>query len=134
MSEFHLQIVTMDGIFFDGHAERIIVRTIEGDVGILKNHVNYIAPIGIGKAEVTINGISRSAACVGGLVSVTKDVTRIIATTFEWADEIDLERAKHAKERAEKILQSEVADKEINKAEIRLKRALNRIRIYSDHR
>ena len=53
MSTFHLQIVTPDGGFFDGEAEKLIVRAIDGDVCILARHIDYAAPLGIGEARVT---------------------------------------------------------------------------------
>ena len=134
MNEFHLQIVTPDGIFFDGQAEKIVVTTVEGDVGILANHANYLSPIGIGKAVITCDGKARQAACTGGLVSVTDDVTRIVASTFEWADEIDVERAKRAAEKAQKRLDKKTSDADIKLAELKLKRALNRINIYDKTR
>ena len=131
MSEFHLQIVTPDGVFFDGTAQKIVVKTTEGDVGILARHADYLAPIGIGKATVFgVDGKKRDAACVGGLISVTKEVTRIVASTFEWADTIDLERAKRAAEAAQKRIDSKKSDADIKLAQLKLKRALNRISVY----
>lgn len=130
MNKFNLQIVTPDGLFFDGQAEKIVVTTVEGDVGILANHANYLAPIGIGKAKVTVDGNTREAACTGGMLTVTDDVTRIVASTFEWADEIDVERAKRAAEKAQARLDKKADDADIKLAQLKLKRALNRIKIY----
>lgn len=133
MSEFHLQIVTPDGVFFDGSAQKIVVKTTEGDVGILARHADYLSPIGIGKATVyDTDGKKRDAACVGGLISVTKDVTRIVASTFEWADTIDVERAKRAAEKAKMRIESKNADMDLRLAELKLKRALNRISVYEN--
>ena len=99
MTEFHLQIVTPDGLLYDEMTEKIIVRTENGDLGILAKHINFVTPLGIGVAKITIGGKVRQAACAGGFVSVTGEVTRIVANTFEWAEDIDVERAKKAKER-----------------------------------
>ena len=62
MSEFRLQIVTPDGLMFDGEAQRIIVRTTEGDVGILPRHSDYAAPVSIGVARVLTADGERGAA------------------------------------------------------------------------
>ena len=133
MSDFHLQIVTPDGVFFDGTAQKVIVKTTEGDVGILARHADFLSPIGIGRAKIyDSEGKVREAACVGGLVSVTKDVTRIVATTFEWADMIDIDRAKRAADKAQQRLDSKKSDMDIKLAELKLKRALNRISVYND--
>ena len=56
MEQFSLQIVTPDGVSFSGGAERLVVRTIEGDVCILANHVQYLTALGTGTARVTVDG------------------------------------------------------------------------------
>ena len=99
MATFHLQIVTPDRMVFDGQAERIIVRTLRGDVCILARHIDYAAPLGIGEARVTdADGVTRVAACSGGMIGVDAGEVRVTATTFEWADDIDLERAQRAQD------------------------------------
>lgn len=128
MGTFHLQIVTPDGLMFDGEAEKVLVRTTEGDVGILSGHSDYVSPVATGIARVTMaGGDTKFAACSGGLLSVKGGITRIAADTFEWAENIDVERAKRAKEKAETRL-SEASEYEERAAEIKLKRAITRIR------
>lgn len=129
MSTFHLQIVTPDGLLFDGQAEKIVVRTTEGDVCILKSHADYVSAVATGAARITMDGgKQRIAACSGGLISVKGDITRLAADTFEWAENIDIERARRAKERAEMALRKAV-DFEYKAAELKLKRALTRIHV-----
>ena len=80
---FHLQIVTPDRKIFDGEAEKIIVRTVNGDVCILARHIDYAAPLGVGEARVTdAEGITRTAACSGGMIGVSAGEVRVMATTF----------------------------------------------------
>lgn len=89
MATFHLQIVTPDRMVYDGQAERVIVRTLRGDVCILARHIDYAAPLGIGEARVTdAEGTTRVAVCSGGMIGVDGGEVRIMATTFEWADDI----------------------------------------------
>ena len=57
MNTFHLQIVTPDGLMFDGDAEKLLVRTTEGDVGIMSGHCDYVTPVDTGMAKVTTNGV-----------------------------------------------------------------------------
>ena len=128
MNEFNLQIVTPDGLLFDGKAQKIILRTTEGDVGILANHTNYVAALSIGVARVTTADGVKKAACAGGMVSVTQGIVRVAATTFEWGENIDIERAKRAKEKAEmRLSKSSASDYEHNLAEIKLKKSLARL-------
>ena len=65
MTSFPLQIVTPDGMQFDGQAEELIVRTVSGDMGILAGHINTVAPLGMGQATVLTEGNKRYAACIG---------------------------------------------------------------------
>ena len=116
MKTFHLQIVTPDGEFFDGQAERVIVRTNNGDVAIMAGHANYVAVLGIGAAVVVTESERRKAACMGGMLAVTNGEVRVIATAFEWADQIDKERAKLALEKAEAKLADSSLSKEAHAA------------------
>ena len=85
MITFHLQIVTPDGLFFDGQAQKLTVRTTEGDVGILGGHSDYVTPLASGIARVTDeNGDTKTAKCSGGILSVKKGITRLAADSFEW--------------------------------------------------
>ena len=116
MKTFHLQIVTPDGEFFDGQAERVIVRTNNGDVAIMAGHANYVAVLGIGAAVVVTDSERKNAACMGGMLAVTNGEVRVIATAFEWADQIDKERAKLALEKAEAKLADSSLPKEVRDA------------------
>ena len=132
MNSFHLQIVTPDGVFFDGQAESISLRTITGEVGILANHSNYVTALGMGEARVSVNGTEKRASCIGGMLAVLNGDVNVIATTFEWADDLDLPRAQVAKVRAEdKLKRKDLSSRERKFAEAQLKRALVRISVAS---
>ena len=128
MSTFPLKIVTPDGLIFDGEAEKIIVRTSEGDMAILARHINCVAPLGMGRATVVdAEGNRRYAACIGGMLSVQNGEVSLVPTTFEWAESIDEARAQLSLERAEKVLNNqEASSADIQLAEARLHRALVR--------
>ena len=68
MNSFSLKIVTPDGLQFDGMAEELIVRTTNGDLGILAGHIDCVAPLGMGMATILVDGQKRYAACIGGMV------------------------------------------------------------------
>lgn len=127
MSSFRLQIVTPDGSLFDGQAEALRLRTSEGYVSIRAGHVDYIAALDVGMVSVTKDGTTRDAACGGGFISVENGEVRLVATTFEYADEIDVERAEAAKKRAEERLVQAQEERDITLAKAKLSRALNRI-------
>lgn len=132
MSTFHLQVVTPDGCAFDGQAERVVCRTIAGDVCILARHSNYCTALGMGEAHIIDEaGKTRRAACMGGMLSMMNGEARLVATTWEWAEEIDQARAEAAKKRAEELLaQKNLDEREYELAQARLKRALVRTSIH----
>ena len=68
MTTFHLTVVTPDGCAFDGQAERVVCRAIDGDLAILAKHGDYCTALGMGEAHlVDADGQRRRAACMGGI-------------------------------------------------------------------
>ena len=126
MTPFHLKIVTPDGMIYDGEAEQLTVRTQEGDVSILARHINFVTPLGMGRASVVANGQRHNAACIGGMLSVVNGEVTLVPTTFEWADQIDVERAELAQQKAESRMKTSTTDTELRLAQAKLHRALVR--------
>ena len=127
MTEFPLKIVTPDGICFDGPAEELVVRSISGDVAVLARHTNFVTALGMGPALIVANGQRRTAACIGGMLSMVDGKATLLPTTFEWSDPIDLERAEASQRRADAVLKDRNAsDTELRLAQARLRRALVR--------
>ncbi len=129
MKEFHLEIVTPDGLVFDDKVESLLVRTDDGDVEFLAGHIDYMASLGTGKARLKIGGTDRFASVSGGFVTVSGGEVKLVAITFEFAENIDLERAKAAKEKATELLSSAKDAATIDLAKAKLQRALNRINV-----
>ena len=133
MISFTLKIVTPDGLVYDGPAEEVVVRTITGDMAVLARHINCVAPLGMGRATIVVNGERRYAACIGGMLSVVDGAVNLVPTTFEWADSIDAARAAASQQRAEAVLNNQDAsDTDIRLAKARLHRALVRQSVASD--
>ena len=127
MTSFNLKIVTPDGLIYDGQAEELYVRTTGGDVGILARHMDYVAALGMGRATIVSNGERRTAACIGGMLSVKNGDVTLVPTTFEWAESIDVERAEASIQRANQVLStSGASDTDLRLAQARLHRALVR--------
>ena len=129
MKTFPLRIGTPDGLLFEGEAEGIVCRTITGDLAILAGHSNFCTALGMGHAHVALpDGTTREAACIGGMLSMMNGTCRVMATTWEWKEDIDEERAEKAKIRAEKLLEDKsLSECDYRLAEARLKRALLRL-------
>ena len=131
MSTFHLKISTPDGLLFDGEVERVRVRMIDGDVCLLAHHTDYVSAVGAGEASIAVaDGQVRKAACSGGMLAMINNEASLIATTFEWAEDIDLDRAKRAREVAQaRIAAAKNDDRELMLASAKLQRALVRINV-----
>ena len=114
MRTFPLRIGTPDGLLFEGEVQRIVCRSITGDLAILAGHCNFCTALGMGEAHVILeDGTSRSAACIGGMLT-------------------DVDRAGKAKERAqEKLAKGGLSDKEYKIVEAKLQRALVRLSVKS---
>ena len=96
-------------------------------MGILNGHEPYCAALGIGQMRVMIDGQFKRAATSGGIIKVSKEKTVILVQSCEWADEIDVDRAEHAKQVAEDRIKAAQSDNDLQLAQAKLKRALNRI-------
>ena len=129
MKPFHLQIVTPDGLAYDGEAESLLVRTDDGDVEILAGHTDFLASVGIGRTRIRIGGEDRFASASGGFLSVSGGEVKLVTITFEFADQIDLSRAKAAKEKAEAAIAKANGERAERLAKAKLARALNRINV-----
>lgn len=127
---YHLQIVTPDGEYFDGQAKCLTVPTIDGQVGILARHINFVTALGMGKAKLVTEDGERTAACIGGMLAVTDGDVKVVATTFEWAEDIDVKRVKASLARGEKMLSDPNADEQTKQyANARIKRAKVRLSV-----
>ena len=127
MTSFPLKIVTPDGLIFDGEAEELVVRSITGEVAVLAKHTNFVTPLGMGRAVIVSGGQRRTAACIGGMLSVVNGSVTLVPTTFEWSDKIDLDRANAAYQRANDILNNpRSTENDLRLAEAKLRRALVR--------
>ena len=108
----------------------VVVRTTEGDIGVLYDHEPLVAPISVGAVRIKQDGKFIAAACAGGFISVDEDVATIITDTAEWAHEIDVDRARVAKESAEAVIRhAESKELDIVVARANLSKAVNRLKI-----
>ena len=131
MRTFQLQIGTPDGLLFKGQVERVVCRSITGDLAVLAGHCNFCTALGMGEAHIVLeDGTRREAACIGGMLSMMEGECSLLATTWEWKEDIDEERASKAKARAEDLLsKGGLTDREYKIAEAKLHRALVRLSV-----
>lgn len=136
MKSFALEIVTPDHVFYTGPSQSITVELSSGKMGVLCNHEPVVAPIIPGEIDVRIDGELRKAVTSGGFLEVLGDRVYMFVQSIEWVDEIDVQRAIDAFERAKRHL--EAAKKEHNKYEIQrhiwaLERAQMRLNVLKEN-
>lgn len=133
MDKLMLKIVTPDREFFNDEIDMLIARSTEGDFAIMKNHLPMVAALSIGYLRIKRNGNFDYAAIAGGYLTLKENVITIISDAVEWRDEIDKNRAIKAKEEAERRLKETKDLQQIDKAELQLKKAINRLNVHDDH-
>ena len=124
---FNLQIISPTRIFFDGDVDMVEMKTTEGEIGVLAGHIPLTAILEPGVIRIKQADGTKEAAMHDGFVEIRKDKVTILAESCEWPDEIDVERAKEAKERAERRIMSGKKEIDMTRAEVALKKALTRI-------
>jgi F-type H+-transporting ATPase subunit epsilon len=131
MRTFSLRIGTPDGLLYEGEVERIVCRSITGDMAVLAGHCNFCTALGMGEAHVVMkDGTRREAACIGGMLTMIDGECSLLATTWEWKEDIDAERASKARKRAEALLsKGGLNDQEYKVVEAKLHRALVRLSV-----
>ncbi len=130
MKTFPLEIITPEKVFYTGNVQRIIVRTTEGDAGILAGHEKYVAALPAGPVRITLeDGTEKIAALSGGALRVSPQHTAVLANAAEWAEDIDVEWAKRSEADALRRREQSKTQTELDRAEAKLKRALNRLRV-----
>lgn len=124
---FELNMLTIDGKKYTGEVARISLPTSDGTRTILANHMDIVVPIEIGKIRL-IRGNDREEVAVSeGIFKFSDNVAHLFVRTYEFADEIDEERALRAKERAEQLLKHTTLSQDMLETELALKRAITRI-------
>ena len=126
-STIRLEIVTPDKLVLSQDVEYVGVPGLMGQFGVLKNHIPFLSALAIGSLYYRSEGRTRYVFVSGGFADVTQDKLTILAESAERAEEIDVARAKKAKERAEQRLQQEEDRIKAASAEAALKRAIHRI-------
>ena len=125
-----VKIVTPDGKRFESVVKSITVRTTNGDVEFMRGHADFLGLLGTGRARLVLeDGTERLASISGGFVSVSDGVATLLATTVEFADEIDLKRAERAKADAEAALATVNNEKDEKVLKAKLARAISRISV-----
>ncbi len=130
MKTMQTYVVTPDGTVFEGQSHMVSVKTISGELGILPGHLPLVAPLAIGAIRIKQENQLHLIALSGGFMEVRQNEVNILAESAELPSDIDITRARAAKERAERRLeQAKQENIDFHRAELALKRAVNRLEV-----
>lgn len=130
--EFSVRIVTPKGVYKTLKTEILNVVSTNGQLGILANHMPIVASLTISSFTTVESDGRHTYAISGGILYFNDNLATLLTDAIERSDEIDVARAKLAKEKAEALLAAqETEEDDLKKAEVALKRAINRLKVAS---
>ncbi|BBF42628.1 ATP synthase epsilon chain [Lachnospiraceae bacterium KM106-2] len=130
---FQLSIVASDHPFYKGDCEALIFPGIDGEHGVLANHEAMVTCLMAGEMRYKVNDEWFYAACSDGFVEIMPDKVIILADTVERPEDIDINRANEAKQRAEERLRQKQSLHEYYQTQAALNRAMSRLKVTSRH-
>ncbi len=136
MARLRLRVVSPTRKLFDKEVDMIIMRASEGDLGVMAGHIPLTTTLSMGALRIfdesaEENAKERMMAVLGGFAEIRPDCVTILSDSAEWPDEIDIKRAEAAKERAERRMNENSGELDVQRASLALRRALVRIEVSS---
>ncbi len=126
---FYLEVDTPTRQFFSGNVEMVVVKTPKGELGVLPGHIPMVVALEVGQVRIKQEGEWKLALLSQGFMEVVQDRALIMTDTAEWPEEIDENRAKEARIRAEERMQRQISQIEYMRSKAALSRAMERLRI-----
>ncbi len=132
MSTFFLEVITPERNFYSGEAECVIFKSIDGEMGVLAKHAPTVTTVNVGPLRIkNAEGKWMEAVVTDGFAKIMPDRVVIMTDTAEYPEEIDINRARAAKQRAEERLQKQLSQLEYMRSKTALARAMARIKATS---
>ena len=130
MSEkIHLKIITHEKIIYENNIDELYVQTTDGRIGILKNHIPIICALSVGVTKIVNDNKSECISTMGGILQFAHNHATILTDVAELECDIDVARAKNAKERAEARLKAQEENLDMARAQIALAKSIARISV-----
>lgn len=122
-----VNLITPEGLYRTVETSRITIDTIDGQRGILSNHMPIVLMLKIGTLKTIENGNTKRYTINGGMMYFENNVANILSDAIEDIELIDVERAQRAADRANERLAKKADNLDIQRAQLALARAMNRI-------
>ncbi|MFS0862969.1 F0F1 ATP synthase subunit epsilon [Fredinandcohnia sp. 179-A 10B2 NHS] len=129
MKTVKVNVVTPDGPVYEADVEMVSAKAQSGELGIMPGHIPMVAPLQVGAVRLKNGSNTELVAVSGGFLEVRPDQVTILAQAAETAESIDVQRASEARRRAEERLQAKLDNVDFKRAELALKRAINRLNV-----
>ena len=125
--KIHIKVITHEKIVFEDDIDELYVQSMDGRIGILKNHIPVICALDVGVAKIVKNKDSQCIAVMGGILQFAHNQATILTDIAELECDIDVARARHAKERAEARLKAHDETLDMVRVQMALAKAIARI-------
>lgn len=129
MMKLHLEVITPTKIVLSEEVDEITINTANGEIAILPNHIPLLSKLVPGEMKIKNNGKTHYFAVMGGFLEVSKNNISILSDYAVRASDIEVAKAKEAKERAEKIMKDKESNKNFLVAEADLRKALLELKV-----
>lgn len=127
--KLNLTITTPRGIKFEEKADMVVMRCVDGDLGILPGHESISTVLGDGILKIMNDDLVRKLAIFGGVVEVKDNDINIFTTIAQLPGDIDLERAKEDREKAESAMREQEDEAQFKRLQVMLRRSMVRIEV-----
>lgn len=132
MNRLQLEIITPERVLVQQEVDMVEARGTYGEFGILPGHTQFLSTIEIGELRYSVDGQTTSLSTGGGIAEIVEDKALFLLDSSEFAEEIDVDRARRAMERAQTMIKTLTMDqKEYRLQEMALLRAIARISVAS---
>lgn len=129
MATFYLEVITPERKFFQGDVECLIFKSADGEIGVYPQHAPIVTTVEVGDIKINQGGKWIEAVVTQGFAEITPDKVILLTGTAELPEEIDINRAKAAKQRAEERLQRQLSQVENIRSRAALARAMARLKV-----
>ena len=128
-NKLRLKVITPDIIKFDDDVELVIIRTIEGEVGFMANHMACSSVLDYGALRIIDDDVERRIAVFGGIAQMRDNILTVLANDAQWPEDIDLALVEAEREQTERRLQESADDLEIQRDQVLMRRTLVQIEV-----
>ena len=125
--KIHLKVITHERVVYEDDIDELYVQAVDGSLGILKNHLPIICALKVGVSKIVKDRTEQCIAIMGGILQFAHNQATILTDVAELDCDIDIARARHAKERAQARLRAKDDNMDMVRVQVALAKAIARI-------